>query len=209
LGQILAVLIGFALFISWSVATRDVADYNGILRGELSSQIMPSYQIQSVLQHPLDIIQIALNTLLTNGQSYALQFFGMLSVKYITLPATSMILCILMLGLSVSVFEKSKFPHSYSLIILADIFIGVVMVFAILYAVFTPIRAEIVDGVQGRYFIPFTILALSAISALMPKFKPEDSQWYEAVPKLFLYGTAISLSLTTFKFVYLVVTAIN
>ncbi|GHT42614.1 hypothetical protein AGMMS49965_14490 [Bacteroidia bacterium] len=109
-----------------------------------------------------------------------------------------------MLGLSVLVCEKTKIPRRYSLLILADALIVVSMIFAILYLTYTPVGANIVHGGAGRYFIPVIILALSAISALMQRFKPAESRCYEVAPRLFLYGTTLSLSLTAFNFVYFV-----
>ena len=55
-----------------------------------------------------------------------------------------------------------------TLIVALTVSASVAMIYVTLYMSFTPVDFYIIDGVQGRYFVPLAIMALAVLARVVP-----------------------------------------
>jgi uncharacterized membrane protein len=119
----------------------------------------PSAQIAYLLHRPIAAAGIAVATLRHSGAEYASQFVGVLGWLDTVLPkpyyGVALLILIASAAVSWSVEPKSgRRGSAWMLLILILTGVGV---FAALYIAYTPVGAPMVDGVQGRYFLPIAL----------------------------------------------------
>jgi uncharacterized membrane protein len=66
----------------------------------------------------------------------------------------------------------------------------IVAVYFVCYLVFTPLDADVVWGVQGRYFVPVLLLVAIAVSALVDRAPPQRLAAAMAMSAAVLSGSA-------------------
>ena len=157
--------------ISYLLSTK----YKYINAYVLEHNIDSTEQIKFILQHPLKYISIIYQTVALNGQDYFLGFNGKyLGWLNILVSGVPIILYSMMLLIS-PWLEKTKIGLKKSAKIwFSIIFIAVfVLVLTGMYLINSEIGADIILGVQGRYFLPIGILLLYALisSERYVKFK--------------------------------------
>jgi uncharacterized membrane protein len=67
-----------------------------------------------------------------------------------------------------------------------------------MYAVWTPVGANAVEGIQGRYFHPIAPLALFVVTSSRLARRGKITTWF---PVLFIVFNAIGLAITSFVIV--------
>lgn len=120
------------------------------------------YQIKYVLTNPIKYCQNFLYTIQTNGIGYIMEMFGknMLwanAVKNETF--VPMILIALVIFICLKDDLKKRFDLKSVIIITCIILCVIALMFTSLYVQWTRYASTIIDGVQGRYFLPIIILA--------------------------------------------------
>lgn len=121
----------------------------------------PKYtKLGYLLTNPIRVIQLSLNTIKVNGNFYIGSFVGEhLGALNIDIP--SYIVCAYLILLFISTFfdsNKNILSSVDKLIILATILINFCGILAPLFLWWGNARDLAIEGVQGRYFIPFFIL---------------------------------------------------
>jgi uncharacterized membrane protein len=157
-------MLGVLLFIAWQLYIKSI--FINVFPGSNSAG-----QIKFILHHPHAALSVILNTLLNHqvGDDLIVEMIGLKAWVDAHTPlwlammsyATIMLFCI---------WEpvKARLDYAYgvasralSLIIAA---IGTIAVALLLYISFTPVgKTDAVIGLQGRYLIPFSYLAIPAI----------------------------------------------
>ena len=125
-----------------------------------SENPMPAEQISFLLSNPDEFLLAIGNTISTYYVALARQLIGVLGWLDIRLnPWVYALSYCLLLGFSlldsrsdVVIGRRSK------LIIFAALFAGVLLIFTALYVKWNSVGNDIVTGMQGRYFIPLSIL---------------------------------------------------
>lgn len=119
-------------------------------------------QIAYIIGHPLDFIEVIFKTIGVRGFGYIFEFLG-ISLGILNIDNSYVVLFIyLVMLISSPFFEKNKmnfnkYEKMWVLFITAAIYFLVLLG---LYMGWTSVGKEIIDGVQGRYFIPIFILPL-------------------------------------------------
>lgn len=161
------VIIACAFNLLWlKIASRYLALYRN---GDSSVQV--SY----ILKNPISYIQTFLYTLQTCGNFYFVSTFGR-EIGWATIVKLYDIIPygFFMLMLFISICDgKIKEKLSYKEILFFIIISAVVilLIFTSLFVQWTPIGATIIDGVQGRYFLPILILIFMCIAKLRIKYE--------------------------------------
>ena len=123
-------------------------------------------QIKGVLKAPISFIKVLKNTMEVYGESY---LFGMIAspLGWLDIVVSPLItIAFLVLVLFSSMIEKNEVAFSRKqkiwnfLIILGT----ALLIIGAMYISWTGVGAEVVEGVQGRYFIPLLPLLLFCIS---------------------------------------------
>ncbi|PXW23663.1 DUF2142 domain-containing protein [Paraburkholderia caballeronis] len=167
---------GFWRRVVWIVAVGVVAVaiveiFSHGLWVPMSSPISAPGQIAYLLHHPVDVFPIAVATLKQNAGFYFESFVGILGWLDTRMSPTYYAAARAMF---VAVFVATMFQGRVSergllvnrLLIFVAVLLCVAMIFASLYLTWTPVGQRVVEGVQGRYFLPlFPLLGL-----LLPAF---------------------------------------
>ncbi len=129
----------------------------------------PAAQLAFLLADPLRVFEIAATTLATWGRFYVESFVGQLGWLDVFLPpwyhlATQIMLGLAALGVVAGGVRLVRSGESLALATaLLLLLAGSGMIFGSLYLGWTEVGKLIVNGVQGRYFLPFaTLLVLIA-----------------------------------------------
>ena len=128
--------------------------------------IDPASQLRCIAADPVRFVQVLLHDAATNGWSYAQQTVGRLGVGEIKLPVAVIVVelaLLVVVGMSVR-------THTPRLIALSIVVVTAVGVVISQYLTWSIICGDVIEGVQGRYFLPVLPLAVAAIwsAAAMP-----------------------------------------
>jgi uncharacterized membrane protein len=159
----------------------------------LANEADPGAQLAYMAGHPFAFLQTLFKDFMTNGLMYFQGWVNGYGYYYWSPPQVVSMFFLLGLGF-VLLFDSTreqvnrKFHIAFILVFIA----GYLATIISLYATFTPVGADQVLGVQGRYFIPLALplfLTLASFS-WMRKLPAPSSTWAVA-----FLGTALSLNL--------------
>ncbi|MEI9913723.1 MAG: DUF2142 domain-containing protein [Candidatus Saccharibacteria bacterium] len=161
-------LIGFGI---WSALSTDIAASNGLVRGLPWQYGFAKVQEKFILHHPLGYIHALIDSLIYETNFYIDTFFGWLGFTYMPIPGIALVSGFLALGLSIVLAGQQKVSR-YVPLALAIINLGIILItFTTLYIAYTLPKLGFVEGVQGRYFLPITILSIATVAMAFPKFR--------------------------------------
>ena len=123
--------------------------------------IAPKEQLMFLLHNPDFILQLASKTIQSEFQHYAREFVGVLGWLDTKFSANTY----RFYGLLLAVFAAfdiliggNKLVYGSRIMVLLTILLSVGAVFIALYLGWTPLKADVVNGPQGRHFIPLAVL---------------------------------------------------
>ena len=142
------------------------------------------YQVKYVLTHPIKYIQNFLYTIQTNGIGYITEMFGynmlwsgaVLNKTFVPLTMIGLVVYICLNG-----NLKKKFDFKAVMIITFIVLCVVALIFTSLYVQWSRYRSEIIDGVQGRYFLPIIVLVFLLIGNFIGR---ENDEKYLKIDKI-------------------------
>jgi uncharacterized membrane protein len=188
-----ALLLGLAVISVWLTWTFGFAltDAFGARQKPLPG-VSASDQMHFLLTQPLSIFTTAFQTLLRNTPEYVISGIGYLG--WLDAPlALWFYLLALASGLAAfvcsAVSEPFKSAPGFRLALAAAALIAIALTFGTLYLAWTPVGASVVEGVQGRYFIPILAILVLSFSGLRP---PPTSTTELLMAVALLFFSAIS-----------------
>lgn len=164
-GVVLIGSVALSLYLSFGMApgttTQSVSPRPD---GQSVSQVA---QAKFVMHHPIDFLLATLKSLVSYGDAYIKEMTTTLAWNYVNLPLIFTIICIILI-LTAAFYARDEiiFMKKYFTMMTTFSLLGIGSIFLALYLAFTPVGKMLVDGVQGRYMIPFImpIVATLAIS---------------------------------------------
>ncbi len=123
-------------------------------------------QLMGILKNPVTYLMVVIRTLNACWQDWALNTFGLtLGYFNFVLPSilffTSFAITVLLFGQRSEALKIKKFDR----IMFALVFLIIVMlILTSLYMQWNPVGSSIIEGVQGRYFLPIMLLVPIMIS---------------------------------------------
>lgn len=133
-----------------------------------SGGISPPKQLRFLWADPLRLLSIPVHTLILERTSYWQMAIGRLGWLDTPLPNWYYSTATLIIGtLTILLLMNSRLRLRPILACLASVIVGLLLVFLTLYVDWTPVGIGYVDGVQGRYFLPFLpaiLLCLGLVS---------------------------------------------
>ena len=130
-----------------------------------------AYQTQYVLHHPLNFIHVLLSTYFGAAGDYTVRGFIDLSAgPSAPLPLWFVVADLLLIAMLItqepvrqSIVRRLKCVRFVALAVLALVFM---MLNTLLYITFTPVTKPLIDGMQGRYFIPISYLLVPLLGGV-------------------------------------------
>lgn len=187
---VLAILLGIGAFLAWTVysgATPALYSIASRKTGDVTTTAPLSAQLAVVLADPLAYLRILVTSHVERLPVYALQIVGRFGWNAILLPLLAYPLALLMLASAVAGGTLPPLPRLTRLWWLLLAIGGIALVETALYLTGTPYAADYVQGVQGRYLLPFLPLILIALTP------PAGFQRAGAAAQRVMAGASISL----------------
>lgn len=126
------------------------------------SGISPRDQLQFLLQHPGTYLSAIWNTLALHGKSYVMSFVGRLGHFQLSLPGWLIVAHTIVLFVVAAMDSSEGIVVGLKNKLLSGwlFLFGTVWTLTIQYLTGTVVGASVIEGVQGRYFIPIAPLLL-------------------------------------------------
>ena len=160
---------GAVAFAWWSKVTAVTSSAMGFMRPrEQWGSIIPERQVGFILDHPVTFARILVNTFSSKGTMYFTQFFGDLGFTFVSIPASATVAVILAAFVAFGLTERVAAPIISTIAVALAVVLGIATVFGALYLGFSPVGYYFIDGVQGRYFLPFVLLVLGVLLRFVP-----------------------------------------
>ncbi|MEU2122428.1 DUF2142 domain-containing protein [Nocardia niwae] len=161
---------GGLVFAVWMKIAAPTGDGMGLMRPPHQwHSVRPGDQLSGILRDPPEFVHVFGESIALRDQRWFSQFFGELGFAYVDVPALSMLACLLAFAVSLGIAERMTVPaFRRTLIIALTMAAGVAMIYVTLYMSFTPVGYYIIDGVQGRYFVPLALVTFAVLLRWMP-----------------------------------------
>ncbi|MFE7798383.1 DUF2142 domain-containing protein [Nocardia sp. NPDC057440] len=163
---------GGLVFAAWMKVAAPTGDGMGLMRPQHQwNSVKPGEQLHGILADPLHFVNTFGDSIALRDERWFSQFFGELGFSYIDVPALSMLACLLAFAVSAGIAERmnpATATFRRALIVALTVAASVAMIYVTLYMSFTPVGYYIIDGVQGRYFVPLAIIGLAVLLRWMP-----------------------------------------
>ncbi|MGI5222020.1 DUF2142 domain-containing protein [Nocardia sp. CA-290969] len=210
-------LTGWRRWITWACAALGALGFAVWMKiaaptGEGTSLMRPRHQwytvdtgeqLTGILTDPFGFLRTFWESILRRDHEWFTEFFGELGFAYVNVPATAIVACLLAFAVSVGTAERFARPDfRRTLVVALTVAASVAMIYVTLYMSFTPVGYYIIDGVQGRYFIPLAIVAFAVLLRWIP-FRlrgPGDREPGRGAAVTIVVATTIALITTVAKY---------
>ena len=156
--------VGTLSFLAWTKISGGTTNGMGLMRKKDQwNSVRPSEQLQGILTDPVNFIAVFWRSILRRDNKWFDGFFGELGFSWVEVPATTIVACLLAIALSVGIAERMSVSFRKALIVTLVVAATVAMIYVTLYLTFSPVGFYIIDGIQGRYFVPLAILFFAAL----------------------------------------------
>ncbi|MEV0249953.1 DUF2142 domain-containing protein [Nocardia sp. NPDC050712] len=162
--------VGAVCFALWTKIAGPTTEGMGLMRPEHQwKSVRPGDQLSGILGDPLAFVDVFGDSIVYRDQRWFIQFFGELGFAYIDVPALSIVACLLAFAVALGISDRMTASTRWRTWVAAlTVAASVAMIYVTLYMSFTPVGYYIVDGVQGRYFVPLAIVAFAVLLRWMP-----------------------------------------
>lgn len=163
---------GAVVFAAWMKIAAPTGEGMGLMRAEHQwYSVKPGEQLSGILSDPLHFVHTFGESIALRDERWFSQFFGELGFAYVDVPALSMLACLLAFAVGLGISERMNTATATfrrTLLVALTMLASVAMIYVTLYMSFTPVDYYIIDGVQGRYFVPLALLTFAVLLRWMP-----------------------------------------
>jgi uncharacterized membrane protein len=138
--------------------------------GTIFATNSPAEQLQTLLSAPQRLVTLPVRTLLAGWEVYWREFIGVLGTLDVLLPETTYVAwaAIIILAIGASLLLERSPPSSRTLrqiavsdsVVLLSLLAAATTAFLLQYLSWTRVGATLIEGVQGRYFIPIAVFTI-------------------------------------------------
>lgn len=177
----------------WSVFSKAAAQAPISQRPD-GVKIFPTAQIALIVHQPFHFIAACFTSTVISVDSYLQSLISLMGWNWVTIPYIFIFLLCFSIIIAALYAKDELIPVRNKLILLnVLIFAGIISIFATFYIAFNPTGSRIVDGVQGRYFIPFLVPATMLLAACIPfEIKIRN----KIAPYIFIFISMFGLALS-------------
>jgi uncharacterized membrane protein len=133
----------------------------------LANDANPAAQLRYILDHPFTFPQIIIKDLITNGWTYFQEWINGYGYYYWTPP--QIVSFFFLLGLGAVVLMNStheQVGQKFRIIFIFVFVTGYLATVGAEYTTFTPVGSDQIFGMQGRYFIPLSLLLFLTLASV-------------------------------------------
>lgn len=132
-------------------------------------KVIPAAQISFVMHQPLHFIAACVISIVKGMDSYIQSITALIGWNYISIPLVFIFALCLSIIFSAMYAKDELIVIRKKLLLLCILALGgIISIFGALYVAFNPPGSRIVDGVQGRYFLPFLVPIVITIASYIP-----------------------------------------
>lgn len=156
------ILIGIFIIIIFVLMWLMLAKYDVHYEYNLLNNVNEKEQLKYILTKPWSYLHVLYNTMIIKTEPYIITFVGR-NLGYLNIIGNNIFIVIYIYILINSIFiEKHKYELSRKdkILSLIIVFCCYNLVLLGMYLLWTPLKGSVIEGVQGRYFIPFLIVLL-------------------------------------------------
>ncbi|HHX84475.1 MAG TPA: DUF2142 domain-containing protein, partial [Actinomycetales bacterium] len=165
ISSVAALAVGLGGFAAWTSVSGETTEGMGYMRSpEQYETVRPGDQMSGILADPLGFLYTFVESWAFRDLLWFDQFFGELGFSYVKVPGATQIFAILALVLAVLGAERLLARVLPTAATAAVVVLTTGMIFGTLYLSFSPVDFYIIDGVQGRYFVPLAVLGLAVLA---------------------------------------------
>ena len=191
-----AFIIAFAILINliWlSIGSQFLVEFNpGVDSAE---------QVKYILSHPFTYLQVIANTIIVKGDFIAGALSKNLEIFNVSMPYIFQLLILIMMVLAIKKDTENEYWNSMDKKLVSILVLGacVLLIFTSLYVQWTPLKNSVIDGIQGRYFIPLLLLVPMAVTKVTDKkikITEKGESWFEqylCITMIFINIAALTL----------------
>ncbi|MBU3060248.1 DUF2142 domain-containing protein [Nocardia sp. NEAU-G5] len=162
-------VLGAVLFAGWMKIAAKTGDGMGLMRPPAQwYSVRTGDQLHQILTHPLHFAHTFEHSIWLRDNNWFTEFFGQLGFAYIDVPAISILACLLAFAVSVGIAERLSAAQLRAVLVGLTIAASVAMIYVTLYMSFSPVGYYLIDGVQGRYFVPLAIVGFAVLLRWIP-----------------------------------------
>ncbi len=162
-------ILGAALFGVWMKIASPTGDGMGLMREPAQwHSVRPGDQLHQILSHPWHFIDVFTHSIWLRDGEWFTQFFGQLGFAYVDVPGLSILACLLAFAVSVGIAERLTATQLRTTLVALAIAASVAMIYVTLYMSFSPVGYYLIDGVQGRYFVPLAVAGVAVLLRWIP-----------------------------------------
>lgn len=137
-------------------------------------------QLTYLMKRPLFIIKVALNTIKCNSMVYIRGLVG--HFGWFTFKVNDVYILVYLLIITyIANCEKSIINKKNKIMLFSSVLLSIIAIFGAMYLLWTDYKGLVVEGVQGRYFIPLLIPFIMCIMPTSPKFKLDIKALYSLI----------------------------
>lgn len=165
--------------------------------------VSPPEQIHYMLTHPLNFAVTIIRSFHDSWDSYIKTFTVDIGWNSATLPIVYSI-AMLLFVLCVIIYAKREIIGAKSIIIiyLATVgVLGILSAFAAMYVAFSTVGQSVVEGIQGRYFIPFIPFIILPLAYLLKNVY--FVRWREDSSNRIFISMVVILAISVLNYLYI------
>jgi uncharacterized membrane protein len=199
-----ATALGSAGFLAWNSVAAKTGQGMGLMRKPTQwYSVDPSEQVHYVLNHFSRFLQYCWQTFVYQDNKYFQEFFGMMGFSGVGVPALAIVCCMAAGAIAFGMGER-MLASRVGLIATIVLFVcSVLAIFGALYLEYSPVGYYMIDGVQGRYFIPLVVIGAAVLLQLVPlRLRLATPRAARGSAMAVVALMTVALSVTTLKFNY-------
>ncbi|WP_309230283.1 DUF2142 domain-containing protein [Nocardia sp. SYP-A9097] len=202
-----AAAIGGISFAAWMKIAAPTGDGMSLMRGKDQwGSVRPGDQLKEILSDPGHFLSVFGDSIARRDERWFTQFFGELGFSYIDVPALTICASLLAFAVSIGIADRMVGDRLRTWLVLLTMLASVAMIYVTLYMSFTPVGYFMIDGVQGRYFVPLALLTLAVFLRWMPlRLTGTDGRIPTRIPAIVVtLSTTVALTAAVIKYSTLV-----
>lgn len=131
--------------------------------------VSATLQLTNVISHPFHFVEACVRSFLQAGDMYLRTMTTQIGWNYIDPPLfITFLVCIAVIIAGLYAKDELKRYSKQMILLSLSVLLGGLSIFGVLYLAFSPVGSATVDGIQGRYFLPFLIPIVILIAIYLP-----------------------------------------